>query len=99
MDRSAETDGDDPKRSRLKIKGATVLLAIMLIPVRGLSGPGDSSSAWAHALVAKIQRNWTRPSDAPKYFSCVVELQIHPDGQAINRAIAQSCGTSNLDDS
>lgn len=45
----------------------------------------------------KVERNWVRPSDSPKGFSCIARVQLMPGGAVARASIVKSCGNVLLD--
>ncbi len=57
----------------------------------------QAQADWGQVMAARIRKFWIRPPASPDDFSCVVEMQLTPDGQVRSARVVRSCGSTPLD--
>jgi TonB family protein len=53
---------------------------------------------WVRAISDKVKRNWTRPPNTAPTAQCKVQIDQSPQGEILNVALVQSCGSRKIDD-
>lgn len=93
---------DEALRAVAKSRFKQVLRESQVLPQKDCSYVVDLSAGlradWVRQISDKLKRNWTRPSNTAPTAQCKVQIDQSPEGQIVNVALVQSCGSRKIDD-
>ena len=56
-------------------------------------------ASWITEVAAAVRVHWRKPQDAPREFTCHVQVEQAPGGKVVSAKVEHSCGSAALDES